>query len=94
MSAKRHRLFRLLTHCPSNHLHGAIDPACAAPQDGETLDADVIIGAFGINSTLGRRLTSLGTEVIASTPAEFSAFMKNETERFAEAIRISGTKLE
>ena len=40
------------------------------------------------------RLTSLGTDVIASTPAEFSAFMKNETERFAEAIRISGTKLE
>jgi len=30
-------------------------------QDGETVDADVIIGAFGINSTLGRRLTSLGT---------------------------------
>jgi hypothetical protein len=29
-------------------------------QDGETLDADVVIGAFGINSTLGRRLTSLG----------------------------------
>lgn len=29
-------------------------------QDGEALDADVVIGAFGINSTLGRRLMSLG----------------------------------
>ena len=29
-------------------------------QDSETFDADVIIGAFGINSTLGRRLMSLG----------------------------------
>lgn len=30
-------------------------------QDGDTLDVDVVIAAFGINSTLGRRLTSLGT---------------------------------
>ncbi len=30
-------------------------------QDAETVDADVVIGAFGINSTLGRRLSSLGT---------------------------------
>lgn len=30
-------------------------------QDGETLDVDIIVGAFGINSTLGRRLASLGT---------------------------------
>jgi len=29
--------------------------------DDETLDVDVIVGAFGINSTLGRRLASLGT---------------------------------
>jgi flavin-dependent dehydrogenase len=30
-------------------------------QGGETLDVDVIIAAFGINSSLGRRLQSLGT---------------------------------
>ncbi len=29
--------------------------------EGDSLDVDVVIGAFGINSTLGRRLTSLGT---------------------------------
>ena len=40
------------------------------------------------------RLAALGTDVIASTPAEFAAFMKSETDRFAEAIRISGTRLE
>jgi len=30
-------------------------------QDGDPFDADVLVGAFGINSTLGRRLASLGT---------------------------------
>lgn len=30
-------------------------------QEGEILEADVVIGAFGINSSLGRRLQSLGT---------------------------------
>ncbi|MBI3084276.1 MAG: hypothetical protein HYY88_00830, partial [candidate division NC10 bacterium] len=29
--------------------------------DGDSLDVNVVIGAFGINSTLGRCLTSLGT---------------------------------
>lgn len=40
------------------------------------------------------KLAGLGTEVIVSTPAEFGAFMRSESDRFAEAIRISGTKLE
>ncbi len=30
-------------------------------QEGDVLDVDVVIGAFGINSTFGRRLQSLGT---------------------------------
>lgn len=40
------------------------------------------------------RLASVGTDVIASTPEEFAAFLKSESEKFGEAIRISGTKLE
>ena len=40
------------------------------------------------------KLAGLGTDVIVSTPAEFGAFMRSESDRFAEAIRISGTKLE
>ncbi len=40
------------------------------------------------------RLASVGTDAIGSTPAQFAAFLKSETERFAEAIRISGAKLE
>ncbi|MCX7143523.1 MAG: tripartite tricarboxylate transporter substrate binding protein [Proteobacteria bacterium] len=37
------------------------------------------------------KLHDLGMETIGSTPEEFSAFMKAESERFADAIRFSGT---
>jgi hypothetical protein len=31
-------------------------------------------------------------DTIGSTPEEFAAFMKSESERFADAIRFSGAK--
>ena len=40
------------------------------------------------------KLDGLGMESIGSTPEEFAAFMKVESERFADAIRFSGTKAE
>jgi tripartite-type tricarboxylate transporter receptor subunit TctC len=40
------------------------------------------------------RLANVGTDAIASSPADFAVFLRSESERFAEAIRISGTKLE
>ena len=43
---------------------------------------------------LKSRLNDLGMESIASTSEEFGAFMKAESERFADAIRFSGTKAE
>ncbi len=41
---------------------------------------------------LKARLNDLGMESIASTPEEFASFMRVESERFADAIRFSGTK--
>lgn len=43
---------------------------------------------------LKSRLNDLGMESIGSTSEEFGAFMKVESERFADAIRFSGTKAE
>ena len=38
------------------------------------------------------KLHDLGMDTIGSTPEEFAAFMKAESERFADAIRFSGAK--
>jgi tripartite-type tricarboxylate transporter receptor subunit TctC len=40
------------------------------------------------------RLASLGMDTYGTTPEEFAAFMKTESDRFADAIRFSGTKIE
>ncbi|MDO8278528.1 MAG: tripartite tricarboxylate transporter substrate binding protein [Burkholderiaceae bacterium] len=39
------------------------------------------------------RMAGLGVEIIASTPQDFAAFLKRDTERYAEIIRFSGAKL-
>jgi flavin-dependent dehydrogenase len=62
-------------------------------QDGETLDADVIIGAFGINSTLGRRLTSLGVgyrppRAVFACQAEVPVDQVFITEHYQGQIKI------
>jgi len=40
------------------------------------------------------RLRDSGIDTYGTTPAEFAAFMKSESERFAEAIKFSGAKFE
>jgi tripartite-type tricarboxylate transporter receptor subunit TctC len=41
-----------------------------------------------------RGLTSQGGEVVASTPAEFAAFMQTEVRKWAEMVKLSGAKAE
>lgn len=40
------------------------------------------------------KLASLGMDTYGNSPEEFAAFMRSESERFAEAIKFSGTKVE
>jgi tripartite-type tricarboxylate transporter receptor subunit TctC len=40
------------------------------------------------------RLGALGLDTYGTTPEEFAAFMKSESDRFADAIKFSGTKIE
>jgi tripartite-type tricarboxylate transporter receptor subunit TctC len=40
------------------------------------------------------KLAGLGLDTYGTSPEEFAAFMKAESDRFADAIRFSGTKIE
>ncbi len=40
------------------------------------------------------RLRESGIDTYGTTPGEFAAFMKSESDRFADAIKFSGTKFE
>ncbi len=40
------------------------------------------------------KLASLGMDTYGTSPEEFAAFMRSESERFADAIKFSGTKVE
>ena len=40
------------------------------------------------------RIVSLGMEPASTTPEEFAAFMKSETAKWAQAVKLSGVKIE
>jgi tripartite-type tricarboxylate transporter receptor subunit TctC len=40
------------------------------------------------------RMTSLGAEVVGSTPAEFAAFQKADTAKWAKVVKASGAKID
>ena len=41
-----------------------------------------------------KQMTEQGAEVVATTPAEFAAFIASETERFGKVVRAVGAKVE
>jgi tripartite-type tricarboxylate transporter receptor subunit TctC len=41
-----------------------------------------------------QRLASQGADVVASTPDEFAAYIKSETERWAKVIKSAGIRAE
>ena len=43
---------------------------------------------------IANRLESVGFVVVGDTPAEYSAFIEAETEKWSRAIKASGAKLE
>ncbi|HET7160751.1 MAG TPA: tripartite tricarboxylate transporter substrate-binding protein, partial [Burkholderiales bacterium] len=40
------------------------------------------------------RMTSLGAEVVGSTPAEFAAFQKADAVKWAKVVKASGAKID
>jgi hypothetical protein len=39
-------------------------------------------------------MTSLGADVVGSTPAEFAAFQKADTAKWAKVVKASGAKID
>ena len=41
-----------------------------------------------------QRLEPLGFEIVASNPAQFAAYIKTETVKWAKVVKVSGAKAE
>jgi tripartite-type tricarboxylate transporter receptor subunit TctC len=62
------------------------------PEIVKTLQAEIVKALQ--NPAVKEKLNAAGMDTIASSQDEFIAFMKSESERFADAIRFSGTKID
>jgi tripartite-type tricarboxylate transporter receptor subunit TctC len=67
-------------------------PVNTPPEIIATLNKEV--NAALIDSTFKARLTDLGVEPFANSPAEFSKFIADYTEKWAKVIRDAGIKAE
>ena len=76
------------------------DAVAKAPADGYTITIDNVTG-HAISATLYSklpfnslrdRLLSLAYDLQSSTPQEFSALLKSETEKWAKVVKASGAK--
>lgn len=75
-----------------------LSAGCGSPHrleldNGETAEADVVVGAFGVNSQLGRRLEALGIgytapRVIRAAQAEIPLDPEFIAQRFPAEVRI------
>jgi len=72
--------------------HGVAFPAGTPPAIVEKLSA--AIREAMATDEMKDRYASGGSRAIASTPAQFAAFIKEDTERWAPVIRASGARVE
>lgn len=65
-----------------------------APAGTPAAIADKLSGAVAElkQGEAGKRLTDMSLEPVGSTPAQTAAFMKRESERWGNVIRVTGTK--
>jgi tripartite-type tricarboxylate transporter receptor subunit TctC len=72
--------------------YGLVAPAATPPKVREQL-ATAFIGALK-DASVSRKLTDMGAIVVASTPAEFDAMIRAETQRWGQVIKNAGIKPE
>ena len=72
--------------------HGVAFPAGTPPAIVEKLSA--AIRQAMATSEMKEKYANGGSKAIASTPQEFAAFIKTDTERWAPAIKASGARVE
>jgi tripartite-type tricarboxylate transporter receptor subunit TctC len=71
---------------------GLMAPARTPPEIVARLNAEAAKALEAAD--VRERLASLGFEIQSSTPQEFSAFLRNETEKWAKVIKASGARAE
>ena len=69
---------------------GFLAPAGTPPEAVNRLQAEIAKAL--VRPALAKIYRDLGNEPIASTPAEFGAFLKRDVEKWAKVIRDSGAK--
>jgi tripartite-type tricarboxylate transporter receptor subunit TctC len=72
--------------------HGVAFPAAPPPSIVEKLSA--AIQRAMATTEIQEKYAAGGSKATAMTPLQFAAFIKEETERWAPAIRASGAKVE
>lgn len=70
---------------------GLLAPAKIKPELVEKIYADV--SKIVAEPDMRRRIEQLGGDVVNSTPAEFATFMKEESGKWAAAVKASGASL-
>jgi tripartite-type tricarboxylate transporter receptor subunit TctC len=78
---------------PANAWFGLFAPAGTPPAIVEKLQRE-IAAILASPEFKAKEVDAKGYELIASTPAQFAAFLREDSERSARAVRISGAKVE
>lgn len=69
---------------------GMVAPAGTSPAIATRLSAEIAEGLK--HPDVAKRLLDTNLEAVAGTPAEMAAFMKRESERWGNVIRVTGTR--
>ncbi len=72
--------------------HGLVAPAKTPPAIIDRLSKTTI--ALLNEADMRQRLSALGVEIVADTPAEFGAYIRSETAKWAVVIRKSGIHIQ
>ncbi|MGQ0524612.1 MAG: Bug family tripartite tricarboxylate transporter substrate binding protein [Betaproteobacteria bacterium] len=72
--------------------YGVLAPARTPKTIVEKLNTE--ISTIMKMSDVKERLSSVGIEVFSSTPAQFAAFMRDETAKWAKVVKFSGARLD
>lgn len=70
--------------------YGVLAPAGTAPEIIAKLNAGIIKGIK--QPDVAKHLAAEGAETVGGTPEEFSAFIKDETARWAKVLKATGAK--
>jgi tripartite-type tricarboxylate transporter receptor subunit TctC len=72
--------------------HGVLLPARTPKPIGERLNSELVKMLH--RTDVKERLAAAGIDPVGSTPAEFTAYIKSETAKFARVIKLAGIKAE